>query len=245
MTCHDGFTLYDLVCYNTKHNEENGEDNRDGTNDNDSWNCGAEGETDDPQINALRSRQMRNFLTLLVLSRGVPMLMAGDEFANSQSGNNNAYCQDKEISWLNWENLRTYEDLFRYVKHLLAFRKAHPILRASDYQFEHNDTEYPELSFHSTEPWQLDEQAPNLTVAILYAEGREKYGVKRDCFIYAMFNAYWEPHCFTLPVIPAGMKWRFAFHAEKGSCAPGKETEWKESERIVLGPRSSAVLIAR
>ena len=138
VTCHDGFTLYDLVSYNKKHNEANGEDNRDGCNDNDSWNCGVEGDTDDPGVNELRLRQMKNMMTILLTSRGIPMLLAGDEFANSQKGNNNAYCQDNEISWLSWAGLEKNKALFTYVRDLIAFRKAHPVLRGMEYRFGHN-----------------------------------------------------------------------------------------------------------
>ena len=129
ITCHDGFTLNDLVCYNEKHNEANGEGNRDGSSVNLSWNCGVEGETDDPVIEALRVRQIKNFATILLLSQGVPMLLAGDEIRRTQRGNNNAYCQDNEIGWFDWDLLEQHSELFRFFQHLLAFRKAHPTLR--------------------------------------------------------------------------------------------------------------------
>ncbi len=148
VTCHDGFTLYDLVSYNVKHNEMNGEDNRDGNNDNDSWNCGEEGETADPDILALRFRQMKNMLTILLTSRGIPMLLSGDEFGNTQMGNNNAYCQDNEISWLDWTDRDRNRDYYEYVRRLIAFRAAHPVLRANAYDFGPNRTGFPELSFH-------------------------------------------------------------------------------------------------
>ena len=244
VTCHDGFTLHDLVSYNEKHNEKNGEDNRDGTDGNESWNCGIEGETDDPEVLSLRGRQMRNALTILLMSRGVPMLLSGDEFSNSQNGTNNAYCQDTEISWLNWEQLEKYQEHFSYVKNLIAFRKAHPILRAADFNFAHNDTGYPELSFHSTTPWQFDEADPGLVLAFLYAEGREKYKVERDCFIYTACNAHWEPHYFRLPIIPSGMKWHVAFRAEGESFEPFKEPEMEGFEGIEVEARSSVVLTA-
>src|SRR5262249_42453887 len=127
ITCHDGFTLYDLVSYNQKHNEANGENNRDGSNDNDSWNCGWEGTTDNPAINRLRRRQIRNAVALLLVSQGVPMLLMGDEVGRTQGGNNNAYCHDNGITWLDWGLRQANADLFRFVKHCLAFRKAHPV----------------------------------------------------------------------------------------------------------------------
>ena len=160
ITCHDGFTLYDLVAYNEKHNLANGEDNRDGSNDNDSWNCGAEGETDDAEINALRRRQVKNAAALLLLSRGIPMLLSGDEFLNTQSGNNNAYCQDNLISWLDWKKSEENKDVLEFFKTLIAFRKAHPVLRRTDFYADKNSTDYPELSFHGINPWALNTSEP-------------------------------------------------------------------------------------
>ena len=124
ITAHDGFTLRDLVSYNEKHNEANGEDNQDGTDDNRSWNCGVEGPTDDPEINALRARQQRNFLTTLLLSQGVPMLLGGDEFGRTQSGNNNAWCQDNEISWFNWDEADP--ELLEFMQQLIRLRRSTP-----------------------------------------------------------------------------------------------------------------------
>ena len=245
VTCHDGFTLRDLVSYNEKHNLENGEENRDGSNDNCSWNCGVEGDTEDPQILALRMRQMKNALTILLTSRGIPMLLAGDEFANTQSGNNNAYCQDNEISYLNWEDLDRNRDLYDYVRNLIAFRKAHPILRSTSYDFSHNDTGYPELSFHSCDPWNLDEHAPNLTFAYLYAEGTQKYKTESDAFLYIAVNMHWEAHTFHLPIIPAGMRWHLAFDSSGASFGPGQERELEQVQEYALGPRTSAVRVAR
>ena len=127
ITAHDGFTLHDLVSYNGKHNEANGEDNRDGINENDSWNCGVEGETDDPEVLQLRARQKRNLLATLLLSQGVPMLLAGDEMGNTQHGNNNAYCQDSEIAWIKWDQADPY--LLAFVQLLTRLRRSHPVFR--------------------------------------------------------------------------------------------------------------------
>lgn len=243
ITCHDGFTLRDLVSYNDKHNEANGENNRDGCNDNDSWNCGVEGETDDPAVNGLRLRQMKNMLMILLVSRGVPMLLSGDEFANTQWGNNNAYCQDNEISYLNWEMLGSNAELFGYVRDLIAFRKAHPVLRGADYDLGHNGTGYPEISFHSTRPWELDECAPANAFAFMYAEDHVKYSVNKDCFIYVAVNAHWEDHDFTLPAIPKEMKWYMAFDTSGISSAPGKEKLFRDTH-ILLCERSAVILVA-
>ena len=242
MTCHDGFTLYDLTAYNEKHNEANGEDNRDGCNDNDSWNCGAEGETDNSEINALRFRQMKNMLTILLTSRGVPMLLSGDEFANTQWGNNNAYCQDNEISWLDWSMLEKNRELYDYVRRLIAFRKAHPVLYADSYDFGSNGTGYPELSFHGTMPWNIDEQAQGLCFAYMYAEDSRKYCTENDCFIYIAVNAHWEEHRFELPVIPEGYEWRLAFEGYGFSSEPGKEKRLEDQAGITIGARSTAVI---
>ncbi len=244
VTCHDGFTLYDLVSYNDKHNEANGEDNRDGCNDNDSWNCGMEGETDDPDILALRYRQMKNMLNILLTSRGIPMLLSGDEFANTQYGNNNAYCQDNAISWLDWDMLSKNEEHYDYVRRLIAFRKAHPVLANPHYEFEKNRTGYPEVSFHGTNPWDMDESEPALAFAYMYAEDHEKFGTKKDCFIYVAINAHWEEHSFGLPIVPKGYKWRLAFEASGFSSDIGKENKNIAQDSIALGPRSSAILLA-
>jgi glycogen operon protein len=133
VTAHDGFTLNDLVSYNDKHNEANGEDNRDGDNNNNSWNCGAEGPTDDPKVNALRRRQRRNFMATLLLSQGVPMLNAGDEFARTQQGNNNTYCQDNPLNWFNWNWDDDAKSLFEFTKRLIRLRKEHPVFRRPKY----------------------------------------------------------------------------------------------------------------
>ena len=245
ITCHDGFTLYDLVSYNEKHNLDNGEDNRDGADRNDSWNCGAEGETADPAILALREKQMRNAFTILLTSRGVPMLLSGDEFANTQYGNNNAYCQDNEISYLDWDRRKTHEELYLFVRNLLAFRKAHPVLRSSSYDFSHNDIGYPELSFHGTTPWELDEDEPNLTFAYLYTEGKDKYQTEHTSFIYVAVNAHWEEQAFRLPIIPAGMQWYLVCDSAGISAAPGEEQALHTFESYTLAGRSTAVLLAR
>ena len=244
VTCHDGFTIYDLVSYNDKHNEANGEDNRDGCNDNDSWNCGVEGDTTDQEILALRFRQIRNMLTILLTSRGVPMLLSGDEFANTQFGNNNAYCQDNEISYLNWDKLAENRDLFDYVKRLIALRHEHPVLRSASYDFSHNGTGYPELSFHGLTPWQLDRGTPTLTFAYLYAEDKERCGAEKECFLYVAVNAHWEPHTYQLPVIPANMKWHVVCRSSGCSYPAGEEPLAENQEQLDLGPRETAVLIA-
>jgi glycogen operon protein len=246
VTCHDGFTMYDLVSYNEKHNEANGENNNDGSNDNNSWNCGAEGDTEDKEILDLRFRQMKNMMTILLTSRGIPMILSGDEFGNSQFGNNNAYCQDNEISWLDWSLLDKdrNKDLFEFETNLIAFRKAHPVLLGSKYNFGNNGTGYPELSFHGMQPWEIDEGAPSLTFAYMFAEDHVKYKTKKDAFIYVAVNAHWEEHIFGLPIVPANVSWRMAFSSEGVCSAFGKEKKIKDQSSLCLGPRTTAVLIA-
>lgn len=247
VTCHDGFTMYDLVSYNDKHNEANGEENRDGTDCNDSWNCGVEGDTSDPEILDLRFRQMKNMMTILLTSRGIPMLLSGDEFANTQYGNNNAYCQDNEISWLDWSLLEKdrNKDLFDYVKRLIAFRSNHPVLMGSKFNFDENGTGYPELSFHSLKPWDFNENAHELAFAYMFAEDHEKYGTRKDAFIYVAVNAHWEGHLFELPIIPRDKKWYLAFRSSDISTDVGKEYKIKDQSHIDLGPRTTAILITK
>ncbi len=244
ITCHDGFTLHDLVSYNDKHNESNGENNNDGCNDNDSWNCGAEGETNDGGILSLRSRQMKNMLTILLTSRGIPMLLSGDEFANTQWGNNNAYCQDNEISWLDWGLLKKNQELHDYVKGLISLRNAHPVLRDPSYDFGQNGTGYPALSFHGTRPWDFNENSDGLCLAYMFAEDHNRYGTKKDCFIYVAVNAWWEECRFELPELPAGLSWRLAGRSDGGFAAPGKEKK-HDDNGLNLGPRTTAVLIGK
>ncbi len=237
ITCHDGFTLYDLVSYNEKHNEANGENNMDGSNDNNSWNCGAEGETNDSQILDLRLRQMKNMLTILLTSRGIPMLLSGDEFANTQFGNNNAYCQDNEISWLNWANLEKHKDLFSYVKKLISIRKQHPVMRSNAKDNGYNSLNYPEFSLHGTVPWQLDLCSPALAFSYMYVEDAEKYNAKNSSFIYVAVNSHWENQTFELPIIPSGYTFKVALESS--------QSYFDDFGHISLSPRSTAILIAQ
>jgi len=186
----------------------NGEDNQDGCNDNYSWNCGVEGETSDKEILALRYRQMKNAITLLLMSRGIPMLLSGDEFANTQFGNNNAYCQDNEISWLDWSHLEKHQDLHDYVQQLIHFRKKHPVLRNENFFDEKNATGYPEFSLHGEQPWQMDATQPTLSFGFMFVEEKEKYDQDVDYFIYTAVNAHWEAATFNLPILPEGKQWK-------------------------------------
>lgn len=239
VTCHDGFTMNDLVSYNEKHNLENGEDNRDGVDFNISWNCGTEGATEDGEIEALRSRQVKNAFALLLLSRGTPMVLSGDEFRNSQGGNNNAYCLDSPISWVNWENRERYGDVYTFFQKLLKLRREHPVLRRRDFFTAHNASGYPELSFHGEKAWYLNMWEPFLTFGFLYAEPDADFHTGRDCFLYCGVNAHWEEHTLELPALPEGMHWRFYADSSDGA----NEDRGIENGRIRLMPRSLVVLL--
>ncbi len=182
ITAHDGFTLADLVSYNGKHNEANGENNNDGTNDNDSWNCGAEGWTEDAGINALRQRQMKNAVAMLMVSQGVPMILMGDEVGRSQRGNNNTYCHDNELSWLDWTLLQSNKDMFRFFKHCIAFRNAHPVLRSRSH-FRNEDyvgSGYADITWHGTQAWNADWSDSSSTIAFMLCGKHAKEGTAED-----------------------------------------------------------------
>ncbi len=201
ITAHDGFTLNDLVSYNDKHNEANGEGNQDGSNQNNSWNCGVEGPTDDPQIESLRQRQIRNFFTILFLSQGRPMFLMGDEVRKTQSGNNNAYSQDNEINWFDWDKVDEEQALFRFVSGLLRFRWRSKLYRDRTYWFEPGGTNIVWHGIHLHQPdW--GDQSHSIAFEIFNPEDEDN-----DEHLYIMLNAYWEPLVFQLPDLPAGRRW--------------------------------------
>ena len=202
MTCHDGFTLYDLYSYNEKHNEKNGWNNTDGDNNGHSWNCGAEGETDDPNVNGLRRRLIKNAFAALLCSRGPAMFFAGDEFCNTQFGNNNAYCQDNIISWLDWSRLEEFKEIHDFVRHMIQFRKEHPILRKMT---KPSSCQFPEISVHNGTPFNASTDYKTKLIGIMYA-GRNEEDKEDDIVFYCM-NAYWEPLVMQLPVLPNGKHW--------------------------------------
>lgn len=202
MTCHDGFTLYDLYSYNEKHNEKNGWNNTDGDNNGHSWNCGAEGETDDPNVNGLRRRLIKNAFAALLCSRGPAMFFAGDEFCNTQFGNNNAYCQDNIISWLDWSRLEEFKEIHDFVRHMIQFRKEHPILRKMT---KPSSCQFPEISVHNGTPFNASTDYKTKLIGIMYA-GRNEEDTEDDIVFYCM-NAYWESLVMQLPVLPNGKHW--------------------------------------
>ncbi|MBD8706259.1 MULTISPECIES: glycogen debranching protein GlgX [unclassified Pseudomonas] len=216
ITAHDGFTLHDLVSYNEKHNEDNDENNQDGSNDNRSWNCGVEGPTDDPEINALRLRQMRNFFSTLILAQGTPMVVAGDEFARTQHGNNNAYCQDSEIGWVNWDLDEDGKALLAFVKRLIKLRQSYPILRRSrflvgDYNEELGVKDVTWLSPSGEEMTIEQWEDPNGRCLGMLMDGRaQETGIRRrgsEATLLLVVNSHHDGVNFTLPEVPEGLNW--------------------------------------
>ncbi len=204
ITCHDGFTLYDLFSYNEKHNESNGWNNTDGANDNNSWNCGMEGDTDNPEILSLRKRMIRNAFAVLMASRGIPMFLAGDEFCNTQFGNNNAYCHDNIITWLDWNRLKENRDIFSFFQYMIRFRKEHRLLRTN---VSGGACGLPDVSFHGTSPWCSQFAEYDRYVAVMFAGQEPGTGPQ---VIYVASNAYWEDLDIVLPELPASMCWEVA-----------------------------------
>jgi glycogen operon protein len=197
VTCHDGFTLNDLVSYDDKHNEANGENNRDGSNDNLSWNCGVEGPTDDPTVEALRNRQVKNFLALELLSAGTPMLLMGDEVRRTQSGNNNAYCQDSDISWFDWGLLERHADIHRFVKALIGYRQRRDAVAEGSPLSLNQLLSKARIEWHGVALKRPDwsDQSHSLAFTMRSLRGRFLF--------HGMLNAYWEPLTFELPPAPA------------------------------------------
>ncbi|MGI8744908.1 MAG: glycogen debranching protein GlgX [Bryobacteraceae bacterium] len=243
VTCHDGFTLADLVSYDHKHNEMNGENSADGVDYNLSWNCGHEGSAHSDEINRLRSRQIRNFATILLLSDGVPMILGGDEIGRTQSGNNNAYCQDNEISWIDWGLEAGNADLLRFFRKLIEFRRHHPLLRATSFVAlrEEGRRSMEWHGFRLEQPdWSPESRWLALHLSGLSEEGREEH-------IYFIANAHWEDHVFELP--DRGIRW-FRFidtgrQPPNDIAGPGEEAVLHDSRQYLAGGRSTVVLIGR
>jgi glycogen operon protein len=245
ITVHDGFTLADLVSYDDKHNEANGENNRDGTSDNNSWNCGAEGPTDDPAILALRARQSRAMLTTLMLSFGVPMLLAGDEIGRTQNGNNNAYCQDNEMTWFDWASADTA--LLDFTKGLIALRRAHPVFRRRRFLAGAEASELQWFTPAGTPMDGADWADPNARALAIYLDGsddpdRAEDGTPLlDDDFLVLVNSWWEPLTFVLPPTKPGAEW----HAEIDSydpAAPAAAAKHLVGDQVTVGPRSVVVL---
>jgi len=243
VTCHDGFTLNDLVSFNQKHNEANGESNYDGINDNLSWNCGAEGDSNDPNIDSLRNRQVRNFMAILLLSRGVPMFVGGDEIRRSQKGNNNAYCQDNEISWFDWTLVNKNSELLRFCKSIIRFRKMHAAVRRDQFfNGSVNERGLKDISWHGTKfnsPGWDDPGARALAMTLA--------GFGADPDLHVMFNMFWDSLDFELPSVP-GRHWCVAVDTGQPSphdvADPGSEPAVSGNTHRVEA-RSVVVLVNR
>ncbi len=236
LTCHDGFTLNDLYSYNYKHNEANGWHNTDGTDHNISWNCGVEGETDNENINELRLRMMKNAITTLMCSRGIPMFLAGDEFGNTQFGNNNAYCQDNEISWLDWTLKEKNSEIFDFFKKVIKFRKEHKCMRMnmSDGAFG-----IPDISFHGIKPWCSTYTSFDHYVGVMFC-GMEKDSRQVD-LVYLAANTFWEPLTITLPNAPAHMGWKLEINTNKDT----PKIITNNIKQIQIPPRTIFAFVAR
>jgi isoamylase len=244
ITAHDGFTLADLVSYNGKHNEANGEGGRDGDNANSSWNCGVEGPTADPAIRSLRERQVRNLLLLLLCSWGIPMLLGGDEAGRTQHGNNNAYCHDGTLTWFDWDRAAEHAGLFRFTRCAIAFRREHPALRRARCPADQDDGWFPPVSWHGTQAWAPDLGPHSRLLAVMFYQ---RVGTGHDC-VYLVANAYWEPLIVELPALSDGMAWhQFADSAATppGDAAePGQEPPLADQASLRVAERSVVVLVA-
>ena len=243
LTCHDGFTLYDLYAYNDKHNEANGWNNTDGANDNRSWNCGAEGETDDPEVLSLRRRMIRNACAVLMCSRGTPMFLAGDEFGNTKFGNNNSYCQDNITSWLDWRMLEKNKDLFEFFKFMIAFRKKHPVIHK---QLPTSVCGMDPIHTHNLNAEETDIPRDARTFCVSFAGYDKEKG--KDDLIYVAVNTFWEDVTITLPNLHRRGAWHLSVNTYGDGnghyCYPeGQEVRIDRS--FVMRPRSVAVFTGR
>lgn len=239
ITAHTGFTLWDLVSYDGKHNDANGENNTDGPDYNYSWNCGIEGPSRKRVVTELRRNQVRNAFFLLLMAQGTPCILAGDEFYNSQRGNNNVYCQDNETGWVDWSRLKTDDTLFRYVKGLIAFRKAHPCLHRKEELKGLDQTAcgMPDVSYHGENAWQIQNEVSSRQLGVLYS-GSGTGG--SDCF--AAYNMHWVPHAYALPSPGKGKAWCMAVCTADGNL---EQPELLENQKeIVLRERSIALLVS-
>ena len=239
LTCHDGFTLYDLYSYNEKHNYQNGWNNTDGANDNRSWNCGAEGETNDPEVLSLRRRMIRNACAVLMCSRGAPMFLAGDEFGNTQYGNNNCYCQDNEISWLDWSLLEKNREQFEFFRFMIAYRKKHPVISR---QLPDAVCGMEPLHTHDVNAEKLNIPRNARTLAVSFAGYDKKKGC--DDLVYVAVNTYWYDVVITLPILQSGTAWYLSVNTYgdgegRYTYPEGKETRIDGS--FIMRPRSVAV----
>jgi len=240
LASHNGFTLNDVVSYDGKHNELNGENNQDGPEYNFSWNCGAEGPSRKKAVILLRERQMKNAFLLLLLSQGTPSVLAGDEFANSQKGNNNVYCQDNELGWINWRKLSRETELFQFVKELLAFRKAHPIFHPEKelQGIDRMCCGTPDVSYHGENAWRVPSEIASRQLGIYYCG---ECAGDDDCFV--AYNMHWIPHTFALPALKKGKSWYRVLTTDSGVL---EEPELiKGQKKVEVDERTIVVFIGK
>lgn len=234
LTCHDGFTLNDLYSYNQKHNEANGWNNTDGFDDNNSWNCGVEGDTDDPNVLALRRKMMMNACAVLMCSRGTPMFLSGDEFCDTRYGNNNPYCQDNAISWLDWSLFEKNRDMFEFFRYMIAFRMDHPAVRRD---LEPSYIGFPSMSIHGLTPWEPDAPESDYVSCVLFS-GYDEENARED-LIYVAVNAHWNAAEMTLPDLPEGYCWKIAVNTGDPKQQTFAEKEMPYTQKhLLLGERS-------
>lgn len=241
ITCHDGFTLNDLVSFNEKHNIENGEDNRDGENNNFSFNCGFEGLNAPAEIEKLRIRMIKNFITTLFLSLGIPMLLSGDEFRRTQKGNNNSYCQDNDISWINWDLLKINNEIFEFTRKMIQFRKNHPVLRSTVFFSGTTGSNYTseDISWHGTEISEPDWDGEDTVIAALInGQFAEESSYTRDSDFYMIFNASDDDLSFQIPASPSHKKWKVSINT---AGRPGEDIFSRGSETYVSAESITAV----
>jgi glycogen operon protein len=248
ITAHDGFTLLDLVSYNDKHNDGNCEPGDNGTNDNNSWNSGVEGPSDEPAINELRRRRIKNAIALLIVSQGVPMILMGDEMGRTQGGNNNAYCQDSELNWLNWNLLGSNPDLFHFFKACITFRRAHPVLR-NGYFLRGEDylkKGYSDFTWHGVRIGKPDWSETSRTLAFMLKGEYAKGGLYTDEDIYVALNMHWRSRFFALPPAPHGKAWHlFANTGDHAVHWPGWEARLENQRILSLRSYSIAILVGK
>jgi glycogen operon protein len=258
----NGFTLMDMVSYDTKHNEANGEGNQDGNSYNYSWNCGVEGHTRRKKIVELRRKQIRNAALMLFLSQGTPLLLAGDEFGNSKDGNNNSYCQDNEVSWLNWNLLKTNRDIYEFTKAVIAFRKSHPVFHMAGEPkiMDYLSCGRPDVSYHGVKAWRPEFENFRRQIGIMYCGeyGKKPDGTADDSFFVA-YNMHWESHEFDLPNLPKKQKWYIVFNTDdkefngmyQEKSGDGEDVEKKggmpvmETRQFEVPPRTIVVFVGK
>ena len=258
----NGFTLMDMVSYDTKHNEANGEGNQDGNSYNYSWNCGVEGHTRRKKVVELRRKQIRNAALMLFLSQGTPLLLAGDEFGNSKDGNNNSYCQDNEVSWLNWNLLKTNRDIYEFTKAVIAFRKSHPVFHMAGEPkiMDYLSCGRPDVSYHGVKAWRPEFENFRRQIGIMYCGeyGKKPDGTADDSFFVA-YNMHWESHEFDLPNLPKKQKWYIVFNTDdkefngmyQEKSGDGEDVEKKggmpvmETRQFEVPPRTIVVFVGK